>query len=524
MRSRCKQCWGWEALESRLPLAGDVTVAISGGNLVITGDAESNIVFIWQDSTSGDWRVTGGRKVNGNASETTINGSLVPQSFSSATLDLLIDLGSQFDFLDISQAVVAGDTDIQLGDGKNDCTLTEGTIIDVSPDYELNDGTVPVRGDLEFNGDLSITTTGITSHIYIEVGASVDGDFSYQGGASTDFVRLMGTGTWNVTGDLFLDLGGGDNRFNEDPCDMAIGGSVTILSTENSNGLGGSFFGDAVIQGDLTITAGDGQFYVGLFNVQAADIVVSLGGDEDVIDSDGVTGDSVHFDLGPGNDRDSHFENYTIANEFVLVTGAGDDVAPLETITAASISVDMGGDNDACTAFDLVAPLVEFDMGIDVVLNVLGVYRVQATTLTIDTGNGAEGSGQYFGIVVGSCTITGTLSINSGGGLDNILLGSVVAANVQIDSGAQSDGVILLYCDLDSVTIETGGDLDIVGCHDSVFDDLDVLLGDTFDELWLGNLTVNTTTQLDGEADGGELHESGTNSLGGLTSNLTPFI
>jgi hypothetical protein len=48
-----------EPLEGRAMLAGNVTVSVSGGNLIITGDNRDNAVLVQQGANSGDYVVTG---------------------------------------------------------------------------------------------------------------------------------------------------------------------------------------------------------------------------------------------------------------------------------------------------------------------------------------------------------------------------------------------------------------------------------------------------------------------------------
>jgi hypothetical protein len=113
------------------------------------------------------------------------------------------------------------------------------------------------------------------------------------------------------------------------------------------------------------------------------------------------------------------------------------------------------------------------------------------------------------------------LGVNTGDGLDNVLLGSVNAATVYVVSGLGSDGLIMQYCNMIYTNINTGDSLDVIGIYDSNFQDLIVLLGTGVDQLYLGHINVYHLTDLRGEAGGGTLRRLGSNLLTGLTiSNL----
>src|SRR5262245_5328671 len=58
----------FESLEGRALLAGNVTAAVTGGDLIITGDAEANSIVIVHGRGAGEYLVKG---VDG----TTINGA-----------------------------------------------------------------------------------------------------------------------------------------------------------------------------------------------------------------------------------------------------------------------------------------------------------------------------------------------------------------------------------------------------------------------------------------------------------------
>jgi hypothetical protein len=512
-----------ERLERRELLAGDVSVSVVSGDLVVTGDAADNYLFIWQDG-SGDWVVSGGRQLVSGApqtgTETLINSLSGAQTFSGVTGGLMINLGLGNDQVEISNGQVLGPSVIDLGDGDNQLILTTGFTL-ADPGFEVNDGSSPVRGPLDFAGNLSISAGTGNDQVYVDIAATMQADVNFTSGAGDDFLQLSGTGTWNVGGSVDIDFGAGDDVFNSEFNAINVTGDFTVVQGDTATATGAKvWLIDATVGGTISVTGAAGHNFVQLENVTATTITLDLGDGADEVDTLNVSVTDFTADLGAGDDRDSWFETITATNQIQILTGAGEDVVPLQTINALTLIVSTGDDGDGVTAFDVTATTVSFDTGAGA--DVIGVYRVQATDLDVLTGDGDDGGGFIFGLVVGSSTITGTLTVNSGAGLNNVLLGSVTAAITNLQTGAQSDGVIIMFSDLDDMTLDTSDEIDVVGIYDTVFNNLDVLLGSGLDDFWLGNVTTNGSANLDGQVDGANVHEPTANSFTGRTdTNLT---
>ncbi len=58
---------GFESLETRRCLAGNVTASLVGGDLVVEGDAEANTISIVEAATDGEFIVLGGNDADGAA-------------------------------------------------------------------------------------------------------------------------------------------------------------------------------------------------------------------------------------------------------------------------------------------------------------------------------------------------------------------------------------------------------------------------------------------------------------------------
>jgi hypothetical protein len=505
-----------EQLERRDVLSGDVTVAVVGGDLVITGDASDNYLFIYQN-VGGDWIVHGGRQLSGGSAvtgtETDVNGQSTPQTFAGVTGDLLIDMAGGNDEIEISNGDVLGVADIDLGAGDNHLILTTAFELP-TPRFETNDASAEVRGALDFTGAVTVTSDTGDDSVYIDVDVTMTDDFTFAAGDGDDFVRLAGAGTWTVGGDVLLTFGTGDDVFNSDSLAINVTGNFGVTQGDAGSNGAEIFLVDSTVGGNVTITGAAGRNAVKLDSLDAGVVSLTLGAGADEVDVLDLTATSFACDLGDGDDRDVRFENITADTTISLAAGSGLDIISIQTLAATTVTVTGGDDADGIIAFDITATTVSFDSGDGT--DVVGVYEVDATTLSVLTGLGSEGGGFIYGLVVGTCNITGTLTVDSGGGLDNVLLGSVTAATGNITTGDGSDGLIVMFSDIDNATFNSGADLDIVGAHDTVFQNLDVLLGAGNDQLWLGGVTASTSADLDGEADGGEFREPDSNTITGL--------
>src|ERR1700690_4116414 len=86
----------FERLENRALLAGNVMVAVNGGELDITGDNANNSIQVTQ-LTSGAWKVTGiGTHINGGTAPFTTSGA------DPVTADIVIKLRGGSDSVKVS--------------------------------------------------------------------------------------------------------------------------------------------------------------------------------------------------------------------------------------------------------------------------------------------------------------------------------------------------------------------------------------------------------------------------------------
>ena len=177
---------GLETLEPRLLMAGDVTAAVVGGDLILRGDARANHVVIDQAGLSdGQFRIAG-------ADGTTVNGTAGPLVLDNVTGALRAALGRGDDVLELLDAVlpsgllvctrrggdavniehveVAGDVVVRTGGGRDEVRLDSVT---VGGQTELSTGgrddrIVFERGDGPGNG------FAFTGRVFLRAGAGAD--------------------------------------------------------------------------------------------------------------------------------------------------------------------------------------------------------------------------------------------------------------------------------------------------------------------------------------------------------------
>jgi hypothetical protein len=140
-KKRSRNAIRFESLEARLALAGNVTAALSGGILIITGDNSSNSILV-QRVDADSFLVTGlGTRVNGSFSPKQINGvvngigidmrggsdTVTMKNLTVPGAGLGIILGGGNDALVLSNVRVNGVTAIDGGAGSDAITIDQGT-------------------------------------------------------------------------------------------------------------------------------------------------------------------------------------------------------------------------------------------------------------------------------------------------------------------------------------------------------------------------------------------------------------
>lgn len=301
----------FECLQSRELLAGDVTAAVQGQMLVITGDDQANGVMLTYDAASRSFQVRG---VDAGGSPTTING------------------------LDTSQpANVPSFTNVKtvyVGLGKGDDVFQTGS---------------PAATDVVIAKWLSIEMGEGNDHVVL-------GQAGNGAGGSAPVATSLQVGTG-----LKVDLGDGNDQL--DLANARIGQRLQIIAGN----------GDDQIRFPTEFTP-TGQTTPQVFPVQVRDnLFVSLGSGEDVLqmrhvsirrnlliqDGDGsadITLDDVQaskrIDIHTAGDADEVSLEWVRAKQLAINTNGGLDQVSLAHARFTTLNVKLGSGQDRLTLSD----------------------------------------------------------------------------------------------------------------------------------------------------------------------------
>lgn len=180
---------GLESLEGRWLLAGNVTAAVHGGVLTLTGDSQANQLRAYQ-TAPGIYHVVGepGTTVNGRHA-VTVRG---------ITAGVNVNLGDGDDYLAL-MAVVSGDLNVNLGGG--DDTLLLGGFFELPADAQALPWSVDVAGKLSIDaGSGNDSVQVLDSRVGREV--------NLKGGSGANSFTLFQS---QFLQSLALDAGSGDD-------------------------------------------------------------------------------------------------------------------------------------------------------------------------------------------------------------------------------------------------------------------------------------------------------------------------
>jgi len=222
MRTNRRPTRTFETLENRSLLTGNVVAAVDGGgNLSITGDAKSNIIYL-AETASGGWRIQGlDTKINGHA-----------KTFVTApvTGNISVDMGDGNDQLFMQDGRVLGNLSVQMGNGKNSMSLWNLDMALLNFDSGNLSDHVWIEHVVVANSGSAINTLGgkesVTIHgfrapdLHVNLGAGNDSlsfkDGLVTGGASPQIDINAGGDRDSVnldhvsTDTLHIDMGPGD--------------------------------------------------------------------------------------------------------------------------------------------------------------------------------------------------------------------------------------------------------------------------------------------------------------------------
>jgi hypothetical protein len=232
-RSR-RRAPGLESLEGRWLLAGNVTAAVNGGVLTLTGDPQANQLTVYQ-TAPGTYHVVGepGTTINGRP-DVTVRG---------ITAGVNVNLGDGDDYLAL-MAVVPGDLNINLGSG--DDTLSLGGFFELPPDAQPLPWSVDVAGKLSIdagsgNDSVQVLNSRVAGAVNLQGGSGANGFTLFQSrflqslalnaGSGDDSVELN---TITVLGATTAAGGSGNDSFT------VVDSSFASLTLDGGSGTGDS--------------------------------------------------------------------------------------------------------------------------------------------------------------------------------------------------------------------------------------------------------------------------------------------
>ena len=359
---------GFEGLEIRTLMAGDVTAAVVSGVLEISGDGSNNSIQVKQSGAN--WKVQG--------LGTTVNGSNSAQSFSGVT-DIHIDLGEGNDFIAASKGTLSGDFVIDDLDGGRSTielskmnanrlevnTFDENDVISITNCHVDEDILIVAFASTD-DGDDVITIANSSAGTLLDVGTGGGNDVvtlksvtasdgvivtaSDSGASDIDAVTIV-----KSSSDDLLDVSTGDgadvvtiNKFQA--------GAEMLVSTADSDDDGNDVVSivSSSAEDTLEVNTGNGADVLTIAKFTAGDdIELSTGGTQsdgiDVITLTQVNGgNNIDLTTGSGTDRAS-LTKVVAANELNVDMEAGDFDQLFVTRSRAVDAFFDGGNNDGDT-------------------------------------------------------------------------------------------------------------------------------------------------------------------------------
>jgi hypothetical protein len=429
-----------EALETRQPLAGDVTVFTIGDTLHIRGDSADNGIAIYSPS-EGVLNVTG---INQGDAATTIN-NVPTQAFTNVNT-VIIDLKGGNDALVITNAAFKGSLSIQTGDGDDAIGLGEFS----DDDHLFDDAVDSLLGALTVDNNFILITgegnDALTARNFNAklVTANMEG-----GNDSVRFDRNETEGHPNfvpgvtTTGPLVLALGEGDNEVHLD------GVSAQSLAIGAGDGVDEIDFDDVTVSRGVSINARDGANEINIDGLTAKSLGISvgLGNDQieventtlrkslsvndnfgdDTITVENVTAKSIGIASGAGIDTVT-VRDTTLTGKLAVNTGIGNDNLTIENVTAKSLAISLeAGDDTLAMDNAAIAKKAAIDAGLGT--DQLTVERLGAASLTTQLNGGDDQLSMQFVVIAKKAKIDGGQGQNTYTDLGNNTFGKLDRRN-----------------------------------------------------------------------------------------------
>jgi hypothetical protein len=315
---------GFQPLEDRTLMAGDVGAVLSGGTLTLTGDANANDVQVIQNIDQ--------------------NGALIPGDFSVVGYSTTINGHSSAHFTGV------GNLNASLGSG--DDTFRIGPF--ASPTPLANNATLP--GYLFINlgdghNELHLNGTTVGGQAIISSGDSFDQlfvrgtfyhDLQINSGGSADFIQVNDSFVGN---DLWIQAGFGKDNDIINVDDTTVVHNAIVYTGDSPNG----DFVDTVqidnlkVYHDLELFGGQGEHAFSIKNSFINDeLFMRLGSGEDGVAIANTTiGNKMDIDMGAGNDT-LQISDSRAGSTVKIQLGDGNDTLSMSKTTGGAATLDGG--------------------------------------------------------------------------------------------------------------------------------------------------------------------------------------
>ena len=304
-----------ETLEHRAMLAGDVTVAVVHGDLLIAGDAEGNEIAVASGEQPGQVYVAGlpSPSVVGT---TTVNGMTGRVLFEGVRHNVMVRMGEGDDVVRFQHLRVAGDLGVGTGGGD------DRVMVGMPPDpSQPNAPTgVHVRGAFRI-------ATGLGDDVVIEQQVAVGLGHSVATGQGSDEVLIGAANTSTTPPDrpalaaerAFIDLGDENDV-------LRVNGAVLRQSIEVAGGRGDDMVRLDHVAADrgIRVSGGAGDDEIGVSHVRTRQLSMNAGvGNDRVSIVDAALG-GLRVDMGAGDDGLA-IGRTEVRGRAILLGGRGED-------------------------------------------------------------------------------------------------------------------------------------------------------------------------------------------------------
>lgn len=393
-----------EQLEARTLLSGNVTAFVSAGSLTIIGDAGDNAITIDESAGAGTLTITG--------TGTTVNGDVVPVTFSGVTRDIKALLDGGNDSITVTGVTATRNVLIDNGEGDNTTSLTDVTI----------PGKLTIR-----NGTGADTVTG--------AGMNVGLATSITNGAGANDTTLGGTfGALTITGLRDSNTVTVDTATINGNVSIATKGGISNLTTIDTTAARN--FTHSTGAGDHTVTMTD-TIVTGTTKIthKTGDTITSVTNSQFGV---GVVG------------QPRSLRNFSMSTGTGTATTTFDGTIFGKNMTA---TFGKGGTTTTVTNGTTVAGNMKF-----AARNGVDILNIVNTTVTGRT-NIATGEGEDV-VSIDNSTFTGATAINTGSEAD-LLNVETVAAPVGVPTTTTfGDLSVNMASESDTMTIGITGGVD----------------------------------------------------------------